>query len=241
MSIKDLTSHFNHWQCNSFEQCVINLSNHLDSLLEKHFPNTTPDNIRKNIISNINSELINSEQLNSGFDIITKFPGNLEITCLHYLETAISTLLVSEELYKTGNTTQAFSTLMLYALNIGQIDELLENAHACVLPSYDDERRRQIAALGGTKRSESSKPAQQKLVDLIFEKKPQNGWASKNSAANQLAKHLFVFIKNNAIPLKEDSLPETIKRWFREIPEINKAISETLKKSTHRNLDQSVK
>lgn len=230
MSLKEITRHLAKWQCNSFEHCVINLNEHLDFLLQKHYPKTSPEKIKAAILSNINSGKIKSAELDTSFDIITKFPGNLEITSLHYLESAISTLLVAENLHSTGNTVQAFSTLTLYALNIGQLDELLENAHACVLPSYDDVRRKEIGGLGGVGKANRSKPAHDELISLIINKRPKNGWISKNSAAQQLSKYLFDFIKHNSIPLREDSLPDTIKRWFREVPEINDAISSTLKK-----------
>jgi hypothetical protein len=235
MSINGIESMLSRWAICSFDGCIKLLDEHLNDLLEKHYPNTTPSRIKNTIVERLEKKEITSTSLITGFDYITKFPGNLEITSLHYLESHFAARSYAEKLYADGESTKAFSVLTLSALNIGQLDELFANAHACVLPSYDDIRRKETATLGGAKKNEGSKIAQEKLIELLIQKKPTYGWPSRSNAAAVAAKFLYEFTKTNAPLLSETALPKTIERWMREDETVKAAILSTLKEKPSRS------
>ncbi|WP_421526383.1 hypothetical protein [Pseudomonas yamanorum] len=235
MSNNGIESMLSRWASCSFDDCINLLDEHLNVLLERQYPTTTPSKIKNMIVEKLQNNEITSTHLSTAFDVITKFPGNLEITSLHYLESHFAARLYAEKLYANGESTKAFSVLTLSALNIGQLDELFANAHACVLPSYDDIRRKQTATLGAIKKNEGSKIAQGKLIELLIQKKPTHGWPSKSNAAAVLAKFLFEFTKANAPYLSETALPKTIERWMREDETVKAAILSTLKEKPSRS------
>lgn len=187
MPTTDLRTYLRKWRCDSFEDCVSVLEEHLNYLLEKQYPNTTPEKIKTRIVANIENGNVTSKNIDEVFDYMAKFPGNFEISSIHYLESYLVARLHAVELYAEGNQIQAFSVLAYAALNIGRANELIENAHACVMPSYDDDIRQQIALLGSNEKHKLLPSVHAYLARLITDRQPTHGWKSKSQAAASLA------------------------------------------------------
>lgn len=222
-----LQAELDYFDSASFAECAKRLDNQLESTLRKAFKKTTPIKIITNLVSFISSgaDLMLDEHL----DYLTKSPGNFENSYLYYLKIYTLTRRRAESLIEEGSTERAFSLLMGASFNLGRMNELLENAHACVVPSYFLEQKLSIVKIAAEARHEKGKLAQKELSLLIEKHAPKNGWKNKSIAANKLKDPLFDFIKKNGIGLQEHALVDTIKRWMREIPEVSTAINSTLR------------
>lgn len=223
-----LQAELNYFESDSFAECAKRLDNQLESTLRDAFPKTTPTKVIANLVAMISSGA--DIMLDEHLDYLTKSPGNFENSCLYYLKIYTITRRRAESLIEEDQPARAFSQLMAASFNLGRMHELLENAHACVVPSYYLEQKLAIVKNAAEARHEKGKLAQKELSRLIEKNAPYNGWKNKSIAANGLKEPLFDFIKKHDISLREHALVDTIKRWMREIPEVNTAINSTLRK-----------
>lgn len=225
-----LEEELNYFESDSLAECAKRLDNQIESTLRKAFPQTTPTKIITHIVALISSGA--DMMLDEHLDYLTKSPGNLENSCFYYLKIYALTRRRAQRFIENDDAIRATSMLIAASFNIGKITELLENAHACVVPSYYLEQKLSIVRTAAEARHEKGKLAQKELSILIKKHAPENGWKNKSVAANNLQKPLFDYIKNNAIGLQEHALVDTIKRWMREIPEVSIAINSTLRKKS---------
>jgi hypothetical protein len=232
MPTTDLRISLKKWTCNSFEDCINTLEEHLDYLIDKQYPNTTPERIKTLIIKAIENGEVTRASLDEHIEHIVNFPGNFDINSLHYLESYLVARLRAVELYAVGNQIQAFSVLAYAAVNIGRLNELIENAHACVMPSYDDVFRTQIAINAANKRHGKLPAVHAHLAKIIRDRKPTHGWPSKNKAADDLTNDLHGFVCITGANLKKCAMKERILSWMRTVPVVKLAIEETLAKKT---------
>lgn len=95
-----------------------------------------------------------------------------------------------------------------------------------------DRRKRALsnsAKLGGEKRAENYRHLKEKVVELLLEHMPTEGWKSKRSAIDTI-----IWFMNNdkkEVPTKAwDTLPRTISDWSRNDPKIKKTFAQVVKK-----------
>lgn len=126
------------------------------------------------------------------------------------------------------------------SLNANNLEEALESAKKAAKrtiiaaghasgqglenPSLEIRKRR--AHLGGLKINEKYIPAREEAARLLRQKRPADGWSSVSHAANEISEELCSFIERNEIPLKDENIPETIKRWIKKNPLLSAAFNE---------------
>lgn len=96
---------------------------------------------------------------------------------------------------------------------------------------------------GGESKAEIYRIIQDKLVELIYQSAPENGWKSKVAAVNDLIEPLWLFIKESQFIVKgqskkyritvmdKDSLVDTIlKQWALKVESIQLAFDATVRR-----------
>lgn len=232
MLTEDLENYFNSWKCGSFEDCATRVDEHLNYILRKHYPNTTPDELRSRVIEDIKKNKISGKSLREQYKyFIFENPGDASIACRHYIQTFFSSRLLAEKLHNNGDLIQALSMLVHCGICVGQLDVILEDQNTPWELSYDDERRVKIATDASNARHDKLKPAHEHLAELIRSRAPKDGWSSMIEAARTLDVPMEKFIEKNEIKgLKPEAIQGTIRSWMSKVPVVQAAISQNLQK-----------
>lgn len=108
------------------------------------------------------------------------------------------------------------------------LDEAMENETI----GYDKSQSSYIAKKGGNARSKKIfGPIKAKLIELLVEKRPKEGWKDINDFIKTIEHEIYEFQRENGRPLSWDNLPNTLKKWIIKDKEIYEIFKENKKPS----------
>lgn len=245
---EELFSKIEIWTSHSFEEHIDAIESWLDYALKKIYTKRWLE-IKKETLEKIIKKKVTQENLENYYELMEEEGRDLRYLVPYFLSLYFIAKEKSENLYKRGETVEAFSTTSLMSFCVGILTEKAEEAAAGNPDYVGDPSRRKIASLAAAASHSESIELQRRIKKLILEA-PKHHWISRTEAAESIAQTLRaeLYTENHhggevsykprsdlgfKLTLKGISLPERIYKWIgagREGKrELHEALREKLK------------
>ncbi|KFK97742.1 MULTISPECIES: hypothetical protein [unclassified Serratia (in: enterobacteria)] len=116
--------------------------------------------------------------------------------------------------YENNNIDKAWSALVDALYYLGVISGICQERYPVSLATQEHEDSLSSPkSIAGKTKALRLHPIKHKLVELLDEKKPEQGWSSKNMAVNDILDELLQFNKDTRSPLAPTNLSNTVLKW----------------------------